>query len=270
MLTIGHIVNPLTPREGSDLHTAQPVTFETMRRARRFAAGKLEVDLLTAQYAEDRPMAPAGFRAVPDLQGSALDMGGFRVRRKLPFLKDILDRLYEGSEADVLVYSNVDIALQPSFYLAAGALIEEGYDAFAINRRTIPAHYKRLEDIPLMCAEIGERHAGWDCFVFRRSLYPRFDLGRGLVGSGWIGRIMLTAMAAAAEKFHVFTDLHLTFHIGNRKAWKSDAQSDYLAHNREECGRILARMEEKSGPLDRGTIPGRFLDFLEKQRREEK
>ena len=76
-------------------------------------------------------------------------------------------------------------------------------------------------------------------------------------------------MAAAAEKFHVFTDLHLTFHIGNRKSWKTEDQKDYIAHNREECARILADLERTAGPLDRMTIPGRFLNFLERQRREE-
>ena len=270
MISVAHIVNPVSPREGSDLLVAQPVTFATMGAARRFAGDAVAVSHFTAQYPEDRPVVPAGFHATPDLERSALDMDTFRIPRKLPFLKDVLDRLYEAADADVLVYSNVDIALQPSFYLAVASLVAAGYDAFAVNRRTIPGRYESLDEIPLMCAEVGERHAGWDCLVFRRALYPRFDLGRGLVGSGWIGRIMLTFMAAEAKKFHVFTDLHLTFHIGNRKAWKTEEQSDYIAHNREECGRILARLEKKSGPLDRSTIPGRFLGFLEKQRREGK
>lgn len=269
MPSITHIVNPVTPREGSDLLVAQPVTFETMRAARRFAAAKTDVTLLAAQYPEDRAAVPDDFVATDDLERSALDGGGFRVPRKLPYVKDILDRLYEASTADLLIYSNVDIGLQPSFYVAVAALAAEGYDAFAVNRRTIPEHWHRLEDIPLMCAEPGEDHAGWDCFVFRRDLYPAFDVGEGLVGSGWIGRIILTAMAAAAQKFHVFTDLHLTFHIGNRKSWKTEAQQDYIVHNREVCARILEGLEGSSGPLDRSVIPGRFLNFLERQRREE-
>ena len=51
MLTLAHIVNPVTVSERSDLFVAQPVTFETMRRAREAARPEVEVALLTAQEA---------------------------------------------------------------------------------------------------------------------------------------------------------------------------------------------------------------------------
>ena len=42
MLHIAHIINPVQAGVSSDLHTAQPVTFESMKRAKDFAAEKIK------------------------------------------------------------------------------------------------------------------------------------------------------------------------------------------------------------------------------------
>ncbi|MCK4765387.1 MAG: hypothetical protein KAW12_24510 [Candidatus Aminicenantes bacterium] len=263
MLKIDHIINPVQVKETSDLFIAQPVTFETMRISRRTCAPEIEVSLLSTQYPEDRSMIPADFEAAPDLERSVPDVHNFRVHRKLPLIKDILDRLYQHGSGDYLIYTNVDIALQPYFYQTAAGIIEQGYDAFVINRRTIPAAYKSTREIPLMYSEIGEKHKGWDCFIFRRDLYPRFDLRSACIGSGWIGRVLLTNLAALAKKFHIFTDLHVTFHVGNEQSWKTGILDDYRMFNRSQCREILLTFEQKYGPFDRRKIPGRFWRKLE-------
>ena len=265
MIRIAHIVNPVAVRGTSDLAVAQPITFATMKTAAAFWKQGLEVTQLTAQFPEDRAMIPDGFMATPDLERSILDMRGFNIPRKLPLIKDILDRLFRGSIAEYLIYTNVDIALQPYFYASASAMFRRGHDAFIINRRTIPATYKTAEEIPRMMAELGEPHPGWDCFAFNRSLYPEFDLGTACIGSGWIGRVMITNMAALAKKFAVFTDWHATFHIGNDKAWKATELDDYVEHNRNECRRILTEFDAKKGPFDRKGMPGRFFRKLDKE-----
>lgn len=265
MMRIAHIVNPFAAGTDSDLVIAQPITFATMRAAASFRKEDIEVSLLAAQYPEDRASVPEGFLPTPDLDRSVLDVRGFRIPRKLPLIRDILDRLFHGSEARLLIYTNVDIALQPYFYAAAAALFQKGCDAFVINRRTIPASYKTLEKIPLMMAEAGEAHPGWDCFAFDRSLYPDFDLGTACIGSGWIGRVMIANMAALAKKFAVFSDWHATFHIGNDKIWKASEFDDYIDHNRDECRRILTHFDEKKGPFDRNGFPGKFFLKLERE-----
>jgi len=65
-------------------------------------------------------------------------------------IQDILNRLYDESNADYFIYTNVDIAVMAHFYVSVSKIIELGYDAFVINRRTIPKCYKNVEDIPLM------------------------------------------------------------------------------------------------------------------------
>ncbi|MCX6583932.1 MAG: hypothetical protein NT166_27465 [Candidatus Aminicenantes bacterium] len=265
MLSIAHIINPVIVANTSDLSIAQPITFETMHLAREFAGNRVNVELYAVQYFdEERIPLPGSFIRTCDLSRSVPDVGVFLKKKNLPLIKDILDRLYESSSAEYMIYTNVDIALQPYFYQTVSHIIRQGYDAFIINRRTIPGKYKTLEEIPQMLAEIGEKHQGWDCFVFHRSLYPRFKLGTACIGSGWIGRVMITNMACFAKRFTVFEDLHLTFHIGNDKVWQDPQWDDYLEHNKSECRRILVDFDQKYGPFDRTKLPGRFFLQLEK------
>jgi hypothetical protein len=259
MRQLAHIVNPVQVSESSDLYVAQPITFETMRIAQAFAAGRVQAELLSAHYPEDEPMVPAGFSRTPDLEGSVLDHGSFEKFRKLPLLKDILGRLYEATDAEYLVYTNVDIGLLPHFYLAVDRFITAGYDAFVINRRTISRRYTRLEQIPLMYAEIGEPHRGWDCFVFKRDAYPHYKLGTICVGAPRVGLALVGNLVAYAGRFHEFKGEHLTFHIGNDRSWRRSPYSDYAAHNSREAMRILTTLEEEVGPLPRSSPPGAFL-----------
>jgi hypothetical protein len=87
--------------ESSDLFAAQPITFETMRRARAAARNVADVALLCAVFPEDRPLVPNDFVATPELERSALDFGEFKIPRKFPLIKDILDRLYEHATTRV-------------------------------------------------------------------------------------------------------------------------------------------------------------------------
>ena len=252
MKTFGHIVNPVIVDRSSDLYTAQPITFETMRIARDFARDVVEVKLLTAQYPEDRALVPEWFQPTPDLGRSILDVGTFGKERKLPLLVDILNRLYTTlPEADYLIYSNVDISLMPHFYSAVKSFIDAGYDAFAINRRTISENFNGVEDIPLMFAEVGEEHPGHDCFVFRRNAYSRFNLGHVCIGVNWIGRVLLWNLMCHAQNFNEFKSTHLTFHLGNDKRWQGDGYSDYAVHNKREALKVLAELERQCGPFDK-------------------
>jgi len=263
MISLAHVINPVVVDHTSDLIAAQPITFETMRVAKEFSKNRVDVDLCAVQfYDEPRIPVPGEFIKLPDLTRSIADIKAFKRKRKLVLIKDILDALSKSSLAEYFIYTNVDIALQPYFYLMVSCIVRQGYDAFIINRRTIPEAYTRIEQIPLMYAELGEKHRGWDCFIFHRSLYPRFRLGTACIGSGWIGRLMITNMSALAKKFEIFTDLHVTFHIGNKKAWKAPPWDDYLEHNKNECRRILEDFDLKYGPFDRSGLPGRFFSRL--------
>ena len=260
MIKISHIIHPGIVSPESDLHYAQPVTFETIRVAHEFAKNDVDLQLYAVQYHdEDRIPIPDCIKRLPDLKRSVADVKKFKHKRKLALIKDILDRLYDASYSGYLIYTNVDIALQSYFYKTVSRIIQQGYDAFVINRRTISKTHKFVNEIPLMYSELGEKHKGWDCFVFRRDLYPRFKLGTACIGTGWIGRVMISNMSCFSKKFEIFKDLHATFHIGNDRVWRSEHLNEYLEHNKNECKKILLEFEEKYGPFDRNKFPGRFL-----------
>jgi hypothetical protein len=267
MRKIAHIINPVVVDQASDLYVAQPITFETMKTAKKFAEGQVEAELFTAQFPEDRVLVPGGFQLTPDLERSVIDFGSFQKRRKLPLLADILDRLYAAADAEYLVYTNVDIALQPHFYVAVNALIERGYDAFVINRRTIAAVYSSPAEIPLMYAEAGEKHPGFDCFVFKREVYPRYELGKICLGVQWIDNVLIMNLVCHARNFSVFRKLHLTFHLGDSQNWLKEKYADYYAYNQAEAAKVVAALERVHGPLEEIGAFARYslgLEYMKK------
>ncbi len=262
MISIAHIIHPVIVPATSDLVVAQPITFETMKIARDFALQTqpqtstplLDVQLYAVQYSdEDTIHLPSCFTRAPGLERSIKDIKTFKKQRKLALIKDIIDTLYEATRttgADYLVYTNVDIALMPHFYSTLLGIIEQGYDAFVINRRTITDRYSTIEEIPLMYAEIGQSHVGYDCFIFKREVYPSFDLGTISIGTAWIGRSLLANMVAHANRFKEFRAEHLTFHIGDSLAWRNPDYEDYFQQNKNEYDRIFAKMDKEKGPFD--------------------
>ena len=258
-MEIAHIINPVSADPSSDLYIAQPITFETMHRARDYAAPHLRINLFSAQLAWDESAAPVGFARTPDLTRSVLDVAQFKIPRRLPLLADILDRLYHTSQADYFIYTNVDIALQPSFYVAVHKHIQDGFDSFVINRRTIDARFSTIEELDEMFADPGTAHRGWDCFIFARNMYPQFKLYDICLGTSRVGLALLANLVALSQNFFEFKDEHLTFHIGDARAGKRKEYADYAAHNTAQLMRILAELELEHGPFAPDSIPGSFL-----------
>lgn len=243
-MKIVHAVNPVRAAPGSDLLAAQPITFASMVAARSFAAASgPAVDLCSVCFAEDEGIAGAPFRALPPLTRSVLDVGRFEIPRKLPLLADIIGAARAGSDADFCIYTNVDIGLMPSFYLTVQALIERGHDALVINRRTVVASFQSPGELPLVYAEIGEPHPGFDCFVFRREAAASFTLGDACIGAPWVGRVLLLNMLAQSHNLGYLPAAHLTFHLGDDRSWMNPRLGDYAAHNLAELERLANRLE---------------------------
>ena len=250
-LALTHVIHPGIVDPASDLFVAQPITFATMEIARKFAGDALAVQVRAVLFRDEREMPlPAAFHRLPRLERSIADIKVFKKQRKLALIKDIIDAGLHGVEAEYVVYSNVDIALQPHFYLTVAAIIRQGYDAFVINRRTIPGTYSSSADIPLMVAEIGESHNGYDCFVFRRDALPRFQLGVVHVGSAGIGRALLANLAFHSRRFREYRNSHLTFHIGDACDWRREEYADYFRENWNEYLGLYRRLAGNVGDED--------------------
>ncbi|MAM27947.1 MAG: hypothetical protein CMC13_02900 [Flavobacteriaceae bacterium] len=250
MLKLTHIINPVKVSETSDLFVAQPVTFETMRRAKKFASNQIEVNLITTQYPEDQCIIPGFFTKTKNLDRSSLDFGKFEKNRKLPLLKDILHRaVVYDTDADYIVYTNVDIAVQPYFYSFISQKIGEGIEAFVINRRTIAEHYN-LKTLAEAYTDYGEAHPGYDCFVFKKDHYRNFNLENICIGAAYVGLALYLNLRLFSQSFSEINDKHLTFHIGNDKIWKEESNKQFENFNKAEFQKIRENLESNGRSVE--------------------
>jgi len=244
-MKIAHIVNPFDAKPPSDLVTAQAITFKTMLWAKKFAketCPDLDVEQYVTGYEWDEPAFPPGFRKAKYLDREIRDLYELPdIGKHLPLFRDILDRLYEACpDADYMIQTNADIGLMPHFYTSIKRFIEQGYDSFIINKRIISRHYKKIEEIPEMYCDLGTNHNGYDCFVFRREVYPKFQNGDICMGIPWSEAALAASMVAYSRDCIVFKQPHLTFHIGDERSWMQ--KHEYRKHNTEQFAKCLMKI----------------------------
>lgn len=231
-MKIAHIINPIKVSENNDLYKAQPITFESMRVAKNFSSFKDNITLCTTQFEEDLPIIPTYFNVLSNLKSSVLDIDPKLNGRKLPLIKDILEKLKEIPEADYYIYTNADIALMPQFYDVVLERIAQGHDAIVINRRRLNKQYSTVQELPMMYSDLGRSHPGFDCFVFHKDLLNKLILGNICIGVPFIEATLVHNLFSFAKKPLFIADAHLTFHIGmDVLGFRKDAFYD---HNRNE------------------------------------
>ncbi|MCU0434173.1 MAG: hypothetical protein MUC87_12010 [Bacteroidia bacterium] len=231
-------MNIFSAPAGSEAGIAQAVAQESMRRAKNMAADAAEVSLLAIADAEDDVPLPRGFAQLPPLRRSILSFGTFVNQRRLPVFADVLHAAAVAGPSDYIVYTNADIAVMPGFYKMLAHYASKGYDAFAINRRRIPARFTGAHQLDEMYAEAGETHTGYDTLVFKTELLEKFTLGNVCIGIPFFDTVLMHNLYAHAENFRLFTGKHLTFHIGLTlvKQW---GDSDQYEHNTREFKQVL-------------------------------
>jgi hypothetical protein len=267
MPRIAHIINPFKAPAGSDLEIAQPITIESIRQAKD-AAEKLnpdlKVELLCATFPEDLAIIPPDFKNSGAILRSAADFGKFEIPLKLPLIADILQTAYNATDAEWIIYSNIDIGLHPSFYCRVAALLDEGYDAMMINRRRIPARYHSPADLPKILLEKGKSHPGFDCFVLHRSLIPKLRLEKVCIGVPFVEITLSQNIFALAGKWKIVADEWLTFHVG-MEIFRKRAPKEYLDYNRGEYRKAIAQlwpsMDSRKLPYANLPPPLRWIEW---------
>ena len=247
-MRIVHLINTLDPKPSSDLFVAQPVTFETLKRAKSYAADfGIEVVHVTACFEEEMKAIPSWITERHTLRVSSLDFPDFADKRKLPSLKEIFEiaKTY-ATDSDIFVYSNIDIGIQPFFYQMCAMHIGAGSDGFSVTRRTIPAEAKSVEE---HCASPGEKHPGDDCFVIKAGLLEKFDIPQVFSGVAWFDRAVLLNCAVHATTFERRTDDYWTFHIGEDQSWSNAKASTIGRQNARQVLALIDRLEAQFGKL---------------------
>lgn len=241
MNTVGHIINPFAAPVNSDLFIAQPITLASMIHAQNIAKEIIDVKLYSTKYKGDEIAVPHEFIQTVSLEKSVLDSNNFNKKNKLPFLIDILERLYNASEAEYLIYSNIDIGLYPQFYLRINELINSGYDAFIINRRRISDKFKKVSDLNNIYKEQGKKHPGFDCFVFHRSIFPKLKLDGICIGVPFIEISFSQNLFCLANHFKLVDNEILTFHLG-MEIFKKRMPKEYFNYNKKQFCELIKEL----------------------------
>ncbi|WP_421898425.1 hypothetical protein [Marinoscillum sp.] len=228
-LRLIHVLNPFDS-QNTDQQRIQEVTFQSIANALDFGTGHMEVKVCAIRYSEDMSPLPKYMTELPNLSRSVLDFGDFNPKRRYPLVGDIMEEAVKLN-GDYYMYTNMDIALQPSFYDFVSRQIRDGHDAVIINRRRIPWEYANKE-LPEMYALEGKKHPGFDCFVFSKAIADRLILGRICVGIPFIGVALAHNLFAFAERLAFYDRAQLTFHLGMEVM--PHREPDYYWHNRLE------------------------------------
>jgi hypothetical protein len=249
VIRIAHIVNPVKVQEGnkSYLDIAQPITFKSMLIAQKYAHDKckdlddkIEISLYTAQFSEDREIIPEGFIITPDIGRSTHDVYKMKnPTKKLPLIGDIINKLYENSDAEYFVYTNADIGVRTDFYVRLTSIIKKGHDGICIHRQDLPKTDEkgiltvdRIDDILNMNCK--NEHPGHDCIIFKRDIVPNMSFKRVFVGYPPVGSLIKCQVKNNSKHFHELrSQCRMTFHLGNDKAWEK-SRGEYNRINMDE------------------------------------
>lgn len=266
MLKIAHIINVTEINESSKksyLHIAQPVTIKSMIVAQNMAQGLVDVELFAVKHQSESVTLPSEFRQTSDMGKYAYEyiesLKDVTPHRPLPRLTDIISSLYEASDADYFIYTNLDIGLYPHFYIEVGNIIQNGFDAFCINRRDLRKAYEGvlLDENKLELAYISEgaEHPGIDCFVFRREIVQSFNLGDVYIGFPPVGQVLKTAIEVNSKNFVWIKDRQLTFHLGSDKRWRA-LKGDYASENFNQAEGLFipCLKDKKRNPLPNKSV----------------
>lgn len=260
--TFTHLLNPITESTNAGLFAAQSISFETLKIALQdAAAADILVDTLMIHYKEDQPHLNIDYTKFAQIENSVLDYGQFSIPRKLPLLRELLDVAHANSEAEYLIYTNIDICLIPYFYQSITNIIKSGTQSFTITRRTIPQPPGSDYPLTALFADVGEPHRGWDCFIFPRSYVPFLNLRNLCIGAPLVGLGLLANLLVLDPKFKEFRQYHLTFHIGNDRDWNNPINKEYTNHNKAELMLCLSELRDRYGAFPDGSPPQKYLSF---------
>lgn len=262
MIKFSHIINPVSPTESAELFEVQKTTFASLIKARQYAAQVCEVELCSIQRGTDISFVPSSFTPLSPLTRDVRDVLS-STNKPYPFLSDIIKAHAAFSKADYLIYTNLDIALMPFFYEAVEGYLKQGYDALVINRRRLNNRYETEKNLSLLYAEAGRDHTGYDCFVIKRGLIERFIFKDICLAVPGAGNDLFYNVFTFADNPILFTEKHLTFHVGFElyKAW-GDAPTN--AHNAKEFMSLLTELKPH---MQADKFPGADLGLISRHLR---
>lgn len=240
-----HLINPFPCPEDSEHGIASRITYASLRIAADEAAKRgIQVEVNAVVLPGDEIAIKSPAKLAGYLSRTVQDIHPMTPKRPFPLIADILLTGAESSNCDYLIFTNMDIAVQPGFYVQLQEIIEQRFESgtpFTVYRRNISSHYNRIDQLPEMYRQAGQIAYGYDCFVFPASYVSQLDLGNCCIGAAHFDYLLFIMLdAVSGFRAQRINDLPLTFHIGNDIAWSS--QINYIEHNLAESLAAIQRM----------------------------
>lgn len=256
-----HLLNPFPAKPGSEHQIASSVTYRSLHAAQQLADQKgLRVDFRAVILPGDEGAVAPPIGEVVYLKRTVQDLVRLTPKRPLPLIEDILKIGAEQIRGSHLIFSNMDIAVQPHFYTTLHDLIchQIGPDMpFTVPRVNIDAGLAN-EALEAMYRADGPIGQGYDCFVIPRELVRDLDLGGCCIGAPYFDNLLVMELDAVSRTgFRHLVDQRLTFHLGCDIAWA--AMINYVEHNLGESLAAIARMRRRYPIAD-----GSFFDRNDK------
>lgn len=260
-ISFTHVVNPFPAPEGSEHAVASRVTWNTLRVAVDVAHQTgLRVRCKAVVLPGDDSSVELPATSVAYLQRTVQDIAALRPRRLLPLIGDILEIGARGVDTTHIIFSNMDISVQPHFYSALRDLITDqlGMDIpFTVARINVDPELATGPMEKLYAAE-GTLGHGYDCFVIPRTMIDLIDVGACCIGAPHFDQLLLMALdVASGHRVRTLNHTRLTFHLGNDIAWA--AMMDYVEHNLDQSLAAIARMKR-----NRVVQPDSVFDHLDR------
>jgi hypothetical protein len=254
-ISFTHVLNPFPSKAGSEHATASRVTWQSLRVAHARAAQQgIAVTFRAVILPGDEAAIEPPISETAYLMRTVQDVAKLAPRRLLPLIADILNIGSEAASTSHLIFSNMDIAVQPDFYMSLRDTIagQVGPNTpFTVARTNIDA---ALADSPLetMYAATGPLGQGYDCFVIPLGMVRALDLGECCIGAPHFDNLLVMELdVLAPDGVKTMSDVHLTFHLGNDIAWA--AMIDYVEHNLAQCLQAISRMRQRY-PIANGSL----------------
>lgn len=248
-----HIINPFPCPNHSEHGIASKITYESLRIAIDEAQKQgIQVALNAVVLPGDEAAIKSPAQLAGHLARTVQDIRPLAPKRLFPLISDLLKIGAQASADDYLIFTNMDIAVQPDFYVRLQEIIASRFEPgtpFIVYRRNIASHYDDIGQLTEMYQQTGQLAYGYDCFVFPRAYLPQLDLGTSCIGAAHFDYLLFMALDAASGFRIKRVNDPLTFHIGNDIAWSS--QINYIEHNLTESLAAIERMRKRFDvPMD--------------------
>lgn len=218
-----HIINPFIDDKDGKIPRHVEISLESIFKARKSDSCKLSIICF-----EDEISYFSKYGKVGILTRSSEEFNFTGKEKKLPLLREILEKGNQLNNSDYIIYTNADIGIQPYFYERISYELNKGFDALIINRRRVNSNASYTEAV----SDNGMLHNGYDCFVFKTELLTEIKLNNIIVGIPHVGNTLMLNILRHSKKPLLLTNGHLTFHLGYElvKKWGG---KEISKHNQE-------------------------------------